>query len=97
MSSPPSNQTDPDAKGRDDAPIGRAFQWSPLVWVIIAAVAAVAVWRLNRPSATPAGQQAPLTSPNAPQKAVAEIPEAKFTDITAASGLTFLQDRKSVV
>jgi hypothetical protein len=90
MSSPPSNQTNPNAKGCDDALTGRGFRWSLLVWVIIAAVAAVAVWWFNRPSATRAGQQTPLTSPDAPAKALAEIPEAKFTDVTAASGLMFV-------
>jgi len=90
MSSRPSNQTDPDAKGRDDALIGRAFHWSPLVWVIIAAGVAVGIWWFNRPSTTPAGQQTAATATVAPAKAAAEIPEAKFADVTAASGLTFV-------
>ena len=90
MSSRPPNQTDPEAEARDDAPVGRAFRRSLLIWVVIAAVVAVAAWWLHRPPATTTGQQTPLTAPDVPAKAVAEIPAAKFTDVTAASGLTFV-------
>jgi hypothetical protein len=90
MSSLPSNQTDPDAGAHNDASIGRAFRWSLLLWVSIATVAAALVWWFNRPSATRSGQQSPLASLEAPAKALAEIPEVKFTDVTAASGLTFV-------
>lgn len=92
MSSPPSNQIDPDpaANARDDAPIGRAFRWSMLIWVIIAVVGAAVVWWFNRPAAAPTGQPSTLTAPDAPAKAVAEIAAAKFTDVSAASGLTFV-------
>jgi len=90
MTSPPSKQTDPEAGAADDAPIGRAFRWSLLIWAAIAAVAAVAVWWFNRPAATPPGRQTALTAPDVPAKAMAEIPETKFTDITSASGITFV-------
>jgi hypothetical protein len=90
MSSPSPKQTDPEAKARDNAPVGRTFRWSLLIWLSIATVVAASVWWLNRPAATPPGQQTPLTVPDAPAKVVAEIPAAKFTDVTAASGLTFV-------
>jgi hypothetical protein len=88
MNSAPSNQ--PDAEARDDAPIGRAFRWSLLIWTLLAAVAAAIVWWFNRPPTSSPGRQTPLSAPVAPAKAGADVPDARFTDVTGASGITFI-------
>ena len=73
---------------RDDAAIGRAFQKGVLVCAALAvAVIAVLLVR-NRDRQTPR-HETPLNAPGLPARIVAEIPEAKFTGITTASGITF--------
>jgi hypothetical protein len=91
MSSPPSNQTDAESEARD-APTSRAFRWSMLIWVTLALFVAAAVWWFNRPAATLPGPQNTHATPDALAKAVAEIPVAKFTDVTEASGLKFVHE-----
>ena len=91
MSSPPSNQTDP-ADSQTNAPIRLASRWSMLIWVVVPLAVAVAIWRFNRPAATPPGPQNIHAAPEALAKAVAEIPIAKFADVTAASGVKFVHE-----
>ena len=72
----------------DDAAIGRAIQKGLLICGVLAVAVAAVLLIMNR------GRQAPrrettLNAPGLPAKVVAEIPDATFTDITAASGVTF--------
>src|SRR5690242_20542968 len=74
----------------DDAVIGRAFRWSFLAFVVIVGIAGTAIWYANRKPAAKPARITSITAPVAPQSAQAEIPMAKFTDITASSGITFI-------
>jgi hypothetical protein len=73
----------------DDAVIGRAFRGSAVAFVAIGLVVLGVVMFLQRKPAPPPVQQTKLTAPVASERAPAEIPTARFTDITAAAGITF--------
>src|SRR5439155_25737638 len=64
----------------DEPQVGRALRWSLALWVVFALLACGIDWCVKR---TP-GQTTP-----SPASALAEIPQVKFTDITAACGVTF--------
>jgi enediyne biosynthesis protein E4 len=84
----PADAVDPDLVPVDDAVIGRAFRWSGLVLVLLAAVG-FGVWALVRPSARPPPPPAkPLEVARQQEKAV-DAPEMRFTDVAAASGIAF--------
>ncbi len=76
----------------DDAMIGRAFRWSVAVLLLFALIAGVAIWYMNLKPATPPPRETDLTAPAPPERALAEIPAARFTDITAAAGITFVHN-----
>src|SRR5882762_7921935 len=90
MNQSPPNRSDPSRDAGDDARIGRAFRWSWLAWSALALCAGGMVWWLNRRPTRPPGEATPLSAPAAPAKSLAEIPDARFTDVTAASGIRFL-------
>jgi hypothetical protein len=92
MSSPTPNQTAPDAKARDEAPVVRTLRWSLAALILIAAVMAITVRLLKPPATTTLGRQGTLPSLDAHTRAMAEIPVAGFTDVTAASGLEFVHE-----
>jgi hypothetical protein len=86
---PPPEDTD-EVAHLDDAVIGRAFRWSAVAFVVIALVVTSAIILLKRKPAPAPAQQTKLTAPIASASAPAEIPAARFTDITAAAGITFV-------
>jgi hypothetical protein len=74
----------------DDAVIGRAFRWSFIAFVTLV-IAGVGLYLALKPRARTAETRlTQLSAPTVPQKLVAEIPAAKFTDITTAAGITFV-------
>jgi enediyne biosynthesis protein E4 len=74
----------------DDAVIGRAFRWSLMAMVGLVVAAAGVIWWIKRkPDAGPVKVTA-ISAPQAKAIAVEEIPEARFTDVTAAAGITFV-------
>ncbi|HKQ39647.1 MAG TPA: CRTAC1 family protein [Verrucomicrobiae bacterium] len=74
----------------DDAVIGRAFRWSAAAAVVLIALAAVGIWFAKRkPTAGPA-KVTSISAPSAAKHADAEMPPAKFTDITKEAGITFV-------
>src|ERR1051326_7476435 len=73
----------------DDAVIGRAFRGSLLALVLIMVGVLGAVIYFKRPPPAVAPQQTRLSAPASATNAAAEIPVAKFTDITAESGIKF--------
>ncbi len=76
----------------DDAVIGRAFQWSLVALVIIAA-GAVVTWKvLSRPPAAPPSKITKLIAPATRPRADVDAPAARFTDITRDAGITFVHN-----
>jgi hypothetical protein len=74
----------------DDAVIGRAFRWSFIAFITLL-VAGAGLYLALRPRARTAETRlTQLSAPTVPQKPVAEVPAAKFTDITTAAGITFV-------
>ena len=89
----PTSPEDPDEVAHlDDAVIGRAFRWSAVAFVVIALGVAGTIIFLKRKPATAPVQQTKLTAPVVSESAPAEIPAARFTDITAAAGITFVHN-----
>ncbi len=73
----------------DDRIIGKAIRWSLVALVIIAALFGGAVVFLKRKPAAAAPQITKLNAPVSPVTPQAEVPLAKFTDITKEAGITF--------
>jgi hypothetical protein len=74
----------------DDALIGRAFRWSLLAIVAIASATGGVVWYKKSRGSSQSPQVTPLSAPSTPAKVQTEIPEARFTDVTAAAGIDFV-------
>jgi len=90
---PPATPPPEDESARlDDAVIGRAFRWSLVAAVVLAGLAGGAIWLANRKPPTQGPKVTALSVPVAPIRSEAEIPVAKFTDITTASGITFVHN-----
>lgn len=73
----------------DDAVIGRATRWSAAIFLALAAIAAGAWLWFQRKPAPPPAQISALPAPVAPDHGSVRPPNARFTDITAAAGITF--------
>jgi len=78
--------TPPESQG--DEAIGRALKRSLFVLLAVGVLAAGIVWLRDRPRSR-SGSQTTLTPPAPAAKDLAEVPSARFTDITAASGIRF--------
>jgi hypothetical protein len=76
----------------DDTIIGKALRWSLVVLVMIAVVFGGAVFFLKRKPAPPPPQIIQFAAPASPNRPLAEIPIAKFTDITREAGITFVHN-----
>src|SRR5437016_5065567 len=85
---PPSNQSpaieDADRPAALAAP-QNALRWALWLSLGVGAVVAVGLWVANHH--TPS-----LTLPGSPAELIAEIPLARFTDITAQSGIRFVHN-----
>src|SRR6266850_3453684 len=76
----------------DDTIISKAVRWSLLVLVIFAALFGGAFFLLKRKSPPPLAQVTKLDAPVSPSRPQAEIPAAKFIDITREAGITFVHN-----
>src|SRR5438876_5584249 len=85
-------QTDPSRDRPHEGRGARAFRPSLWTWLVLALLAGAMVWRVNRPPARRQTQEMPPSASEAPASVLAEIPEARFADITTASGVRFVQD-----
>ena len=86
----PSGQEEPEEVPHyDDAVVGRAFRWSA-VGVVLIALAAGGGYALRQRKPAPVKPKLTALAAPVPAAAVpAEIPVAKFTDVTSAAGVTF--------
>ncbi|HXT41988.1 MAG TPA: hypothetical protein VN887_18410, partial [Candidatus Angelobacter sp.] len=66
----------------DDAVIGRAVRWSLMALASIAVVVVIAIVALKRKPAPVPPRVTQIVAPTIPDKSKAEIPVARFTDIT---------------
>jgi enediyne biosynthesis protein E4 len=73
----------------DDTIIGRAFHWSLLALLALAAIGVILFFAFRKKPVPLAPQVTELSIPVAPTRPKAEIPKAHFTDITRSAGITF--------
>jgi enediyne biosynthesis protein E4 len=73
----------------DDAIIGRAVRWSVAAVFVLAVLGVGAYFAVKPKPAEPPGKVTQLVAPKLAVAPTAEIPAARFTDITAASGIAF--------
>jgi hypothetical protein len=73
----------------DDRVVGKAFRWSALAFVVLAAVVAGVMIYAKRKAPKPVPQVTQLSAPTAAAPKAVEAPSVKFSDATAASGITF--------
>jgi enediyne biosynthesis protein E4 len=73
----------------DDRVIARAFRWSALAFALLAVGVGIGLYLWTRKPAAAPAQLTQLSAPVGKQLAVAEIPQARFTDATSAAGITF--------
>ncbi len=89
MSSLPHHAPDPEEYApADDRIIGRVFRWSTAVLALLGLAAGALYWLYTRPEPT-TPTLTPLAAPQHVARPVEQVPAARFTDITAASGLRF--------
>jgi hypothetical protein len=76
----------------DDAVIGRAVRWSLVGLLAVLIVGGGALLILRRKPAAPAAQVTKMAAPVVPERSQAEIPVARFTDVTKESGVNFVHN-----
>jgi hypothetical protein len=73
----------------DDAIIGRAFRWSAIAMVLLAVVGVGLYVAFHRKPAKAEPKLSRLATPQKLVSATNEIPTARFSDVTASSGIAF--------
>ena len=90
---PPPSQPEPEELAPvDDTIIGKAVRWSLVALLGACAVIGGTIFLLNRKPGPAAAQLTQMTPPALPDKSQAEVPTAKFTDVTRESGITFVHN-----
>ncbi len=74
----------------DDAAVGRAFRRSLLALAVILVLGGGAFLALRKKPEPKPMQMTSITTPTTPTRSAPEIPDAKFTDVTAAAGINFV-------
>jgi hypothetical protein len=94
MSNPPTPKPDGDEElvHADDAVIGKAGRRSLVAFVILAILFAGAVFIIKHKPAPPPPQVTKLNAPVSPDRPQAEIPSARFTDVTKEAGIAFIHN-----
>src|SRR2546423_13121443 len=95
QSQPPHDESE-ELAHYDDAIIGRAFRWSALALILLLASGATIFLLLKRKGAATPPKITEIAAPVTQQFAAAQVPEAKFTDITESAGITFLHNNGAV-
>ncbi len=89
---PPPNDPSPERDElvhHDDAVIGKATRWSVFAFLLIVLVATATVLILRRKPPAPPPRITALAAPVSPTRPIAQAPDVRFTDVTAASGIRF--------
>jgi hypothetical protein len=90
---PQTDSNDPEELAHyDDAVIGRAFRGSFIALAIIVLGGGIGFYITNRKPAPAPAKVTPLVPPEFRQSPRAELPNAAFTDITAAAGIAFVHN-----
>ena len=89
---PPKPDHEDELVHADDTIIGKAVRWSLVVLVIVAVLIGGTIFILKRKPAPPPPQITKLNAPVVRENPAAEIPTAKFTDITKEAGITFVHN-----
>src|SRR5687768_397375 len=76
----------PEGTSSDDRVVGLAFKWSLVALALLALLTAGVVWYAKK---KPGSLRAGL-SPVSPERMQAEIPVARFRDITSEAGIRFV-------
>lgn len=76
----------------DDAIIGKAFRWSLVALLALTLSGVTTLLYLKRKHTPVAPKLTQLPPPMIPTRPQAEIPTAKFTDVTSESGITFVHN-----
>src|SRR5579862_9236490 len=76
----------------DDAVIGRAIRRSLAAALALLLIAGGTTMVLRRKPAPPPAQQTKMNAPVIPERPQAEIPTARFTDVTRESGIHFVHN-----
>jgi hypothetical protein len=90
LSSAPEPSEPDEVAHYDDAVIGRAFRWSIIAFVALAALLTAVLLLIKRKPAPAPPKVTPITAPVARTVLLAEIPQTRFTDITATAGIKFV-------
>src|SRR5436190_5461262 len=89
---PPKPDHDDELVHADDTIIGKAVRSSLVAFVVVAVLSGGAVFFFKRKPPPPPAQVTRLDAPVSPDRLQAEIPVAKFTDITKEAGITFVHN-----
>ena len=73
----------------DDRVIGKAFRGSLIALIVIVAGAGAAIWYNHRKPAARPAKVTQLSAPASPLRPQAEVPVARFADVTTEAGITF--------
>jgi enediyne biosynthesis protein E4 len=82
----------PEPHPADDQIIGLAFRWSLVALLLIAVFVIGVVWYVKHRPAPGRLQLTRLSVPVRPEQLEAEIPEARFRDITSGAGIRFVHN-----
>src|SRR5262245_4028388 len=89
---PEPHRDDEELAHADDTIISKAVRWSLFVFITLGVLFGGAFILLKRKRAPSPAQVSKLDPPVSPGRPAAEIPEAKFTDITREGGITFVHN-----
>jgi hypothetical protein len=76
----------------DDAVIGRAFRWSAIALIALLVVGGGIYLFIKKKPAAPPAKMTQINAPISQSFAGIEVPSVRFTDITAAAGISFIHN-----
>ena len=86
----PTHEPEPELDRYDDKVLENAFRWSLITLSVLLVLGAVGLWYVKARRKSGPEKITPLLAPQAPPATLAEIPIARFTDITRDAGIDFI-------